>query len=55
MTPGGENSWTWIAGTVKLAGIMVDGTVQWVTRAKAVETETGQSCRRDWGKSRRNR
>ena len=46
----GENSWTWLAGTGKLAGIRGGGTFQWVTNGKAVEAGTGQSCRRDWGK-----
>ena len=50
MTPGGENIWTWIAGTGKLAGIRGGGTFQWVTQARPVEAGTGQSCRRDWGK-----
>ncbi len=49
MTPSGQNHWTWIAGTGKLAGIKGGGTFEWVTRAKAVEAGTGQSCRRDWG------
>ena len=50
MMSSGENTWTWIAGTGKLAGIKGSGTFQWTTRARAVEPGTGQSCRRDWGK-----
>jgi hypothetical protein len=50
MTADGANSWTWFAGTGKLAGIRGGGTFQWVTNGKAVEAGTGQSCRRDWGK-----
>ena len=50
MTPAGENLWTWLAGTGKLAGIRGGGTYQWTTSGKAVEAGTSQSCRRDWGK-----
>lgn len=50
MPAAGENTWTWLGGTGKLAGIRGGGTFQTVTRAKAAEPGTGQSCRRDWGK-----
>lgn len=50
MTPAGENTWSWLAGTGKLAGIKGGGTFQWLTAARSVEAGTGQSCRRDWGK-----
>ena len=50
MAADGQNSWRWLAGTGKLAGIRGGGTFQWVTNGKAVEAGTGQSCRRDWGK-----
>jgi len=46
----GESTWTWLGGTGKLSGIRGGGTFQTVTRAKAAEPGTGQSCRRDWGK-----
>lgn len=49
MQPSGENRWTWLSGTGKLAGIKGGGTFQTLTRAKAAEPGTGQSCRRDWG------
>lgn len=49
MQPSGENLWTWLSGTGKLAGIKGGGTFQTLTRAKAAEPGTGQSCRRDWG------
>ena len=51
MTPNGENTWTWLSGTGKLAGIKGGGSFQWVTRSKPVEAGTSQSCRRDWGKA----
>lgn len=50
MAADGQNSWKWLAGTGKLAGIRGGGTFQWVGRGKAVEPGTGQSCRHDWGK-----
>lgn len=49
MQPSGANRSTWLSGTGKLAGIKGGGTFQTLTRAKAAEPGTGQSCRRDCG------
>lgn len=45
-----ESKWTWLSGTGKLKGISGGGTFKEVFSAKPVDPNTGQGCRRDWGK-----
>ena len=46
----GKQTWTWLHGTGKLAGISGGGTFKYLFRGKPVEAGTSQSCRQDWGK-----